>query len=203
MPSERTFSGPYAENGHALTMRSGAVRNRYIGRVLPFEPNYLNAVRLIIETAQPAVIVEIGALEGGLTAHMSDIAKLVGYSALIIAFDEVSNPSSRLPVDGAEFCVMDKSILYSDIKERLEYDNSLKPPLLIVHNAFTDIEADFELFLQLMRPGDILITSSTSEKENHDNIMRLSEGHFMVMARLCDAFGENNISNPNGFLIKI
>lgn len=201
-PSERTFSGPYVESEHALMVRSGAVRNRYMGRALPFEPNYLNAIRLIIDSVRPTIVIEIGALEGGLTAYVSDAIKLFGYEAHIFAYDIAVEPSSRMAVDMAEFLAMGYSLSSDEINKHLDDSDTYSGPMLIIHNTWSELPAEFEAFHSSMRQGDVIATTSTSAEESHNEVMALAEGKLSVMARLCDLFGENNISNPNGFLIK-
>lgn len=201
-PSERTFSGPYVENEHALMVKSGAVRNRYMGRTLPFEPNYLNAVRLVVDSIRPTTVIEIGALEGGLTAYISDTIKLFGYKANIFAYDVVVDPSSRMSVDMATFMAMGYHLSHDEILEHLNQANENNGPMLIIHNTWSELAVEFEVFNSSMRQGDVIATMSTSIEQCHDEVMHLAEEKFSIMARLCDLFGENNISNPNGFLIK-
>lgn len=199
-PSERTISGPYVENDHVLAVRNGAVRNRYMGRSLPFEPNYLNAMRLILESVRPSVIVEIGAIEGGLTAYMSDILHSFNYDFSIFAFDLAANPSSRPSVYNAYFHSMDTGSIGLDIHEQLVTSGNVAGPMVVVHNVWDDPIAELNSCDKYMKNGDILVT--TCVPEYHDPVMEWADGKYEIMARLCDLFGENNIQNPNGFMIK-
>jgi|GEM_PF-5410237 len=202
-PSERTFSGPYADNVHALNVRSGAVRNRYRGRSLPFEPNYLNAIRLILEEVRPQIVVEFGALEGGLTEYVSDCLSPLDYEYTILAFDLAGNPTSRLPVQGAEFLFMDHCIPVAEMGDRIPSAALRSTPLVILHNAGDRIIEDIQRLESLLKPGDILATTMAVDQADHNLLMKWANGRYLVMSRLCDLFGVNNIQNPNGFLIKV
>lgn len=202
-PSERAFSGPYVDNVHALNIRSGAVRNRYRGRSLPFEPNYLNAIRLILEDVKPQIVVEFGALEGGLTEYVGDCLSPLDYEYAILAFDLAGNPTSRLPVKNAEFLVMDPCVPVVEMEANLPSAELRSAPLVVLHNAGDQIIEDAQRLESLLKPGDILVTTMAATQADHDLLMNWANGRYLVMSRLCDLFGDNNIQNPNGFLIKV
>lgn len=201
-PSERTFSGPCADGEHALTIRSGAVRNRYQGRSLPYEPNYLNAIRLLLEDIKPTVIIELGALEGGLTAYVSNCLSGFEYDYTILAFDLAGNPSSRQPVEHSEFLAMDPCMPLPEIEARVTPPDIRDKPIVILHNVGEHLVEDMERLDVFLKSGDVVVTNATMNQADHDALMDWADGRYMVMSRLCDLFGQNNIQNPNGFLIK-
>ena len=63
-----------------------------------------------------------------------------------------------------------------------------------------------QLFMALdpyMNVGDHFICCHTLDEKIHDALMSVAAPNYAVNTVACDAFGENFIENPNGFLVKI
>jgi cephalosporin hydroxylase len=203
-PSERKYSGVYTDADIGLPMKYGRVGvNKYKGRQIMHEPMFLNALRNIIDYERPSYVLEFGSFQGGLTSFMSDTALIHGHNMRIISFDwDIYESPNQIPVPNSEFVPMDVLDINNYLITNHESIIGLEGQKVIIDDIGINTVELLTALEPYMSKGDHFICCHTLDMEIHDKLMEAASENYSVNTQACDAFGENFIENPNGFLIK-
>ena len=203
---DRMFETPYDNRDeHAMTLmkrgRNGL--NTWDGRVIMHDPIFMNSLRLLMHEIKPATILEFGTYEGGLTAYMSDLSRVMNLNANIVSYDVdlLSNKLSE-PINNVELVHLDVFHIWKYVTDQHEFLMSLAHPLIVIDDVGQNTLEILRAMDVYLESGDYFISCHTGDAENFSEIAQWAEGRYMIDGYLCDLFGRNFIENPNGFLIK-
>jgi hypothetical protein len=204
-PSERKYSGIYTDSDIGVVMKYGRVGvNKYKDRQIMHEPMFLNALRTLIDYERPQYVLEFGSFQGGLTSFMSDTALIHGHNMRIISFDwDIYESPNQPAIPGAEFVCLDVFDINNYLLVNHELITCLEGTKLVIDDIGINTVDLFNAIDPYMKKGDHFVCCHTLDIENHDSLLNAASAQYAVNTMACDAFGENFIENPNGFLIKI
>jgi hypothetical protein len=202
--SERKYSGVYTDADIGLPMKYGRVGvNKYKGRQIMHEPMFLNALRTLIDYERPLYVLEFGSFQGGLTSFMSDAALIHGHNMRIISFDwDMYESPNQLAIPGSEFVRLDVLDIENYLLTNHDLIVGLEGQKLVIDDIGINAVELFSAIDPYMNKGDHFICCHTIDVDIHDRLMDAASLNYSVNTMACDAFGENFIENPNGFLVK-
>lgn len=204
-PSERKYSGVYTDPDIGVVMKYGRVgMNKYKDRQIMHEPMFLNAIRTLIDYERPNYIFEFGAFQGGLTSFMSDASLIHGHHVQIMSFDwDLREQPNYVAIPNAEFVRLDVFDVDTYLAENHQFFADINGCVMVIDDIGVNTTHLLDSFDKYLNSGDHFICCHTLDKDIHDSLMSAAEDKYAVNTLACDAFGENFIENPNGFLVKI
>ncbi len=164
---------------------------------------------------KPRTIIEIGSKAGGSALMWADIATMYGLGAHVYSIDLVP------PADVADERV---TFLQGDVNDlgpvfgAAGILNAPRPWLVTEDSAHTyaGCRAALKYLAGVMQPGDVLVMedgnlAELNLEDRYDGgpsralfeFLAAAPGCYEVMTELCDMFGPNATSNPNGYLRKL
>jgi cephalosporin hydroxylase len=195
----------------------GAKNYKYCGlRCVKF-PTELALYTLLISKLRPRTIIEIGTQEGGGALWMADQIRTFGIEGRVISIDK-NPPSPFYEKDRTDIVLLrgDAGRLEDCLSS--DFLASLARPWLIIEDSshkFQYTIAVLRFFDRKLQPGEYIVVEDgvVSDIGRGDEFQGgpgraisqfLSEagGRYEIDEELCDFFGHNVTSNPNGYLIR-
>lgn len=203
-PSERKYSGIYTDPDIGVVMNYGRVGvNRYKDRQIMHEPMFLNAIRTLIDYERPNYIFEFGSFQGGLTSFMSDASLIHGHHVQITSFDwDLREQPNQIAIPNAEFVRLDVFDVNTYLAENEQFLSDITGCIMVIDDIGINTTHLLNSFDAYLKKGDHFVCCHTLDEAVHDSLMLAAEDKYLVNTMACDAFGENFVENPNGFLVK-
>lgn len=195
----------------------GTKKYRYRGiRCVKF-PTELALYTLLISKLRPRTIIEIGTQEGGGALWMADQMRTFGIDGRVISIDK-NPPSPFYEKERADIVLLrgDAGRLEDCLSS--DFLASLPRPWLVVEDSshrYIYTIAALRFFDRKMQPGEYIVVEDglVSDMGRSDEFQggpgrAISEflaeagDRYEIDAELCDFFGHNVTSNPNGYLIR-
>lgn len=209
-PSERPFTSAL-ETPAWWDIHRGALSQTYKGRALTVSPFDLANYLQLLGNLRPRCVIEVGAYEGGRTLWLADAMAALGLPPKVIAVDLV--PPQGVEAEGVTVLAGDAldlgAVLSDDVMAALP-----RPLLVIEDSAHTrDVSAAvLDFFDPHLRPGDYIVVEDAVVQtlleaqgpvgvaQAITGFMERRGGDYELDTSICDRFGYNVTSNPNGWL---
>ncbi len=209
-PSERPFTSALDAPAWREIQR-GVLNQSYKGRALLLSPfDMANYLQLLGEL-RPRCVIEVGAYEGGRTLWLADAMAALGLPPKVIAVDLV--PPQGIEAEGVTVLTGDALDLASVLSE--DVVAALPRPLLVIEDSAhtRDVTAAvLDFFDPQLMPGDYIVIEDAVVQtlleaqgpvgvaQAITDFMGRRGGAYEVDTSICDRFGYNVTSNPNGWL---
>ena len=190
-----------------LRIQQGVPHQRYRGRQLAKNPFDLALYQQLLERQRPATIVEIGSKDGGSALWLAGLAAGLGLTLTVHSYD--LSPVTDLDHPGVCFHPGDGRHL-ADAVSADDLASWPRPWLVIddADHAEPTTTAILGFFHPHLLAGDMVMVEGGNLFPDHASGPQLAlrrflaehGGYYEIASELCDMFGHNTTTTPNGIL---
>ena len=198
-------------------MEAGVYRHTY--RDIPFLkwPFEIAIYEQLVWRLKPRTILEVGSFRGGSALWFSDMMRTYEIPGRIVSID-ITVPKVPYQRDNIEFLECDANYLERVLTP--EFVATLERPILWIEDAnhyYETCLAALRVIDRFIEPGEYLIVEDGSMSDlgitNGEpnggpspaisRFLMETKGRYEIDAALCDKYGHNATSNPNGYLRRV